>query len=150
MLRKILISTDGSKHSERAAEVGIEVAKLYGASVTVIYILDVGKEYASLGDMVSGVVDDLISNIRTNLRNQGDLATMRIEEMAKEAGILAERKIIEGYPAEEIIRFAEESNIDLIVMGGIGATGLEKFLLGSVADKVIRNSKVPVLVARKD
>ena len=147
---KILIATDGSKHSERAAEVGMEMAKLYGAAVTVLYVMEVGKEYASLGDMISRVVDDLISNIRTNLQNQGDLATKRVEEMAKNAGIPVERKIVEGYPAEEIIRTAREGNMCLIVVGGIGATGLDKFLLGSVADKVVRNSKVPVLVVRKD
>jgi nucleotide-binding universal stress UspA family protein len=150
MLLKILIATDGSKHSERAAEVGIEMAKLYGASVTVLYVMEVGKEYASLGDMISRVVDDLITNVRTNLQNQGDLATMRVEEMATKADILVDRKIVEGYPAEEIIRIAREGNVDLIVVGGIGATGLDKFLLGSVADKVVRNSKVPVLVVRKD
>jgi nucleotide-binding universal stress UspA family protein len=150
MLQKILIATDGSKHSERAAEVGIEMAKLYGASVAVLYVMEVGKEYASLGDMISRVVDDLITNVRTNLQNQGELATMRVEEMAKKADILVERKIVEGYPAEEIIKIAREGNMDLIVVGGIGATGLDKFLLGSVADKVVRNSKVPVLVVRKD
>jgi nucleotide-binding universal stress UspA family protein len=150
MMQKILIATDGSKHSERAAEVGTEMAKLYGAAITILYVMDVNKEYASLGDMISRVVDDLISNIRANLQNQGDLATTRVQEMAERAGILAEIKIIEGYPAEEIIRTAEEGNMDLIVVGGIGATGLDKFLLGSVADKVVRNSKVPVLVVRND
>jgi len=128
----------------------MEMAKLYGATVTVLYVMEVGKEYVSLGDMISEVVDDLISSIRTNLQNQGDLATKRVEEMAKNAGIPVEKKIIEGYPAEEIIRTAREGNMCLIVVGGIGATGLDKFLLGSVADKVVRNSNVPVLVVRKD
>jgi len=56
--------------------------------------------------------------------------------------------IIEGRPAEDILKLAGERKTDLIVVGGIGVTGLEKFLLGSVAEKVVRNSKVPVLVVR--
>ena len=56
--------------------------------------------------------------------------------------------ILDGYPSNEIIDFAENNNIDLIVMGTLGKTGLEKFLMGSVAEKVVRGSKVPVMVVR--
>ena len=82
------------------------------------------------------------------LQKQGDEAIKRIEEMAKTAGVSAAREIIEGYPADTIIQIAEKENMSLIVVGYIGASGLERFLLGSVADKVVRNSKVPVLVVR--
>ena len=68
--------------------------------------------------------------------------------MAKAAGISASIEIIEGYPADTIIRIAEKENMSRIVVGYMGASGLERFLLGSVADKVVRNSKVPVLVVR--
>ena len=73
---------------------------------------------------------------------------MLIEEMAKAAGISAAREIIEGYPADTIIRIAEKENMNLIIVGYIGASSLERSLLGSVDDKVVRNSKVPVLVVR--
>jgi len=53
--------------------------------------------------------------------------------------------VIEGNPGEEIIRSSAESGIEVVVMGSVGRTGLDKFLLGSVAEKVVRNSKVPVL-----
>jgi nucleotide-binding universal stress UspA family protein len=150
MFERILIATDGSKHSERAAEAGIEMAKLYGSAVTALFVVDIGKEYAPLGDLISKVADDLIAGIRGNLQKQGDEATKSVEDMAKKAGIVVTRKITEGYPAEDIIRIAEEGDMNLIVMGGIGATGLERFLLGSVADKVVRSSKIPVLVVRKE
>ena len=68
--------------------------------------------------------------------------------MEKAAGISASREINEGYPADTIIRIVEKEDKNLIVVGYIGASGLERFLLGSVADKVVRNSKVPVLVVR--
>ncbi len=150
MFERILIATDGSKHSERAAGMGIEMAKLYGSAVTALFVVDIGKEYAPLGDLISKVADDLIADIRNNLLDQGEQATRRVEEMAKKAGITASSKITEGYPAEDIIRIAKEGDMSLIVMGGIGATGLEKFFLGSVADKVVRSSKIPVLVVKKE
>jgi len=149
MFEKILIATDGSKHSDRAAEAGIEMAKLYSSAVTALFVMDIGKEYGPLGDLISKVADDLIAGIRGNLQNQGDQVTKRVEEMAKMADIAVTRKITEGYPAEDIIRVAKEGDMNLIVIGGIGATGLERFLLGSVADKVVRSSNIPVLVVRK-
>jgi nucleotide-binding universal stress UspA family protein len=150
MFERILIATDGSKHSERAAETGIEMARLYGSAVTALYVVDIGKEYAPLGDLITKVADSLIAGIKSNLQNQGEEATRKVAEMAEKAGIAAQRKITEGYPAEDIIRIAKEGDMNLIVMGGIGATGLDRFLLGSVADKVVRTSKVPVLVVRKE
>jgi nucleotide-binding universal stress UspA family protein len=150
MFERILIATDGSKHSERAAEAGIEMARLYGSVVTVLFVVDIGKEYSSLGDLISKVADDLIAGIRGNLHSQGEQAIKRVEEMAEVAGIAVSSKITEGYPAEDIIRMAKEGDMNLIVMGGIGATGLERFFLGSVADKVVHSSKIPVLVVRRD
>lgn len=149
MFERILIATDGSKHSERAAEAGIEMARLYGSAVTALFVVDIGKEYGPLGDLVSKIADDLVAGIKRNLHDQGETATKKVEEIAAKAGIAVTRKIEEGYPAEDILRVAKERDMNLIVMGGIGATGLEGFLLGSVADKVVRSSPIPVLVVRK-
>ena len=150
MFEKILVATDGSKHSERAAEKAIEMARLYGSTITVLNVVDVGREYAPLGDLISSVADDLIAGIRQNLKEQGENATKKVVLMAEKEGISAARKITEGYPADDIIRIAKEDDMGLIVMGGIGATGLERFLLGSVADKVVRSSNIPVLVVRAE
>ena len=150
MFEKILVATDGSKHSVRAAEKAIEMARLYGSTITALYVVDVGKEYAPLGDLISNVANDLIAGIRQNLQEQGVDATEKVVLMAEKEGISATRKITEGYPADDIIRIAKEEDMSLIVMGGIGATGFERFLLGSVADKVVRSSNIPVLVVRAE
>ncbi|MDO9098890.1 MAG: universal stress protein, partial [Candidatus Methanoperedens sp.] len=63
-------------------------------------------------------------------------------------GLEVERNTVEGHPAEEIIKYAEKNSISLIVMGTLGKSGLDRFLLGSVAEKVVRNSKIPVLIVR--
>jgi nucleotide-binding universal stress UspA family protein len=69
----------------------------------------------------------------------------RIKDLASKAGIPFEAKIIKGNPAEEILKFAEDAKMDIIFIGSIGVTGLKKFMIGSVAEKVVLYSKVPVM-----
>jgi len=73
-MKNILIATDSSKHSKKASEVGIEMAMLFGAKVTTLYVIDVGKECASIGVLESNEGDDLISRIRSSLQSQGEEA----------------------------------------------------------------------------
>jgi nucleotide-binding universal stress UspA family protein len=72
-------------------------------------------------------------------------AKLHAIDRAEAAGLEVEGIIAQGHPADEIINYAEKNSIDLIVMGTLGKSGLDRFLLGSVADKVIRNSKIPVI-----
>ena len=83
-----------------------------------------------------------------HFRNEGKRATGFVEETAKAAGIEVESVLLEGHPADEIVKFAEQNDIEMIVMGTLGKTGLDRFLLGSVAENVVRHSKIPVLVVR--
>lgn len=147
MFDKILIATDGSKHSEKAAEEALEMARLTGGKVTALYVADVSNYFAPI-DVSYNVADEAIVGMRSLVLKDGETAVKRVESMAKVTGIPFEGKIIEGNPADDIMRFAEENKEDIIVIGGIGKTGLEKYLLGSVAEKVVRNSRVPVLVVR--
>ncbi len=143
MFEKILIATDGSEHSERAARAGVELAKLAGGSVTALYIVDTSK--------MSHLPDDmLLFSIRDILNREGKEAVSYVEKLAKEAGVAFEKTVKEGNPGEEIIDFAKDAGMSVIVMGSVGRTGLDKFLLGSVAEKVVRNSKVPVLTVPKE
>ena len=138
MFERIMIATDGSKHSERAAELGIELARLSGGAITVVYVADTGR--------LSHLPEDMaLASIRELLIKEGEEATGYIEEMAKRAGVASSKKVVEGHPGEELIRFADENGVDVIVIGSCGRSGLEKFLLGSVAEKVVRTSTVPVI-----
>ena len=143
MFEKILIATDGSEHSERAARLGIELARLSGSKVTAIYVADISR-MAHLPD------DMLLFSIRELLIKEGNEAVEFVEKLAGEAGVPCEKLVMEGIPGEELLSYASKANIDLIVMGNVGRTGLDKFLLGSVAEKVVRNSKVPVLTVPRE
>lgn len=75
-------------------------------------------------------MDEVVSSMWKAAQDEGNKATQYVEDLAKKSGVPVERKFVEGHPAEEILKIAEKS----------------KFLLGSIADKVVRHTKVPVLV----
>jgi nucleotide-binding universal stress UspA family protein len=67
----------------------------------------------------------------------------------KRCGMEAESIVLKGNPAEEIMDFAEKQKIDMIVVGSLGKSGIERFVLGSVSEKVVRHAKIQVLVVRE-
>jgi nucleotide-binding universal stress UspA family protein len=144
MFEKILVATDGSKHSERAARFGVDLAKLSGGKVTALYVGQ--RHVAPIGGLPPREMDEVVSGMWKAVKDEGDKSTQYVEDLAKKSGVPVERKFIEGHPAEEILKIAENTPMDVIVMGSIGKTGMSKFLLGSIADKVVRHTKVPVLV----
>ena len=83
------------------------------------------------------------------LRQEGDDAIQYAKKVAEDKEIDYEGVVLEGDPAHTILEFAELNKVDMIIMGSLGKGGLERFLLGSVADKVVRHSKISVLVVKK-
>ena len=138
LFRKVLIATDGSEYTKKAVDYGIELAINTGAKLQAIYVVDTGG-YKSIP---LSAPQEYAYSI---LRQEGDMAIKYVADKAEAAGLEAEGIIAEGHPAEELIKYAEKNSIDLIVMGTLGKSRLDRFLMGSVADKVIRNSKIPVI-----
>ncbi len=141
--KKILIATDSSQHTKSAITEGMALAKLAGAKVYVVYVVDTAA-FASMP------MDATWESMYELLRKEGDAATRKIETEAVAQNLEIERVILEGNPAHEIVKFADTNKIDLIVMGTLGKSGLERFLLGSVAEKVIRTATCPVMVVRSE
>lgn len=139
--KKILIATDGSEYTKNAVDYGIDLAKNTGAKLHAVYVVDTAA-FASIP------MDAAWESMYGLLRQEGDEAIKIVADKASAEGLEVERNTIEGHPAEEIIKYAEKNSISLIVMGTLGKSGLDRFLLGSVAEKVVRNSKIPVLVVR--
>jgi nucleotide-binding universal stress UspA family protein len=141
--KKILIATDGSDAAQNAADYGIEIARWNGAKVYAVYVIDITSFYSIIMDEV------WVKNTYEQLEKIGRKATSDLEEDAKAAGIEAESIVLKGNPAKEILDFAEKQKVDMIVVGSIGKSGVQSFLLGGTAGKVSRNSKIPVLVVRE-
>ncbi|WMW21999.1 universal stress protein [Methanolobus mangrovi] len=143
LYKKIFIATDGSTQNRKAILHSIELAKLSGAKLYAGYVVDTAA-FASI-PMDSGW--EMMYEL---LEQEANVATESVKKIAEGEGIAFEMVTLEGNPSHEIIEFADNNDIDLIVLGTLGKTGLDRFLLGSVAEKVTRNSKVPVLVVRGD
>ncbi|MHC1755194.1 MAG: universal stress protein [Methanosarcina sp.] len=146
--QKILIATDGSKYSQKAVLHGMELAKLMGAKVYALYVLD-KKAYVPPVLETSIHLGSKWDIMEETLRQEGDEAIQYAKKVAEDKEINYEGVVVEGDPAHAILEFAEQNKVDLIVMGTLGKGGLERFLLGSVADKVVRHSKISVLVVKK-
>lgn len=140
--KKIMIATDGSVCSRLAANYGIELAKLSAGIVYAVYVIP--RDYFS-----SQAVDFDKKRMYDSLRKEGYKALSYLEGIGELEGVKVESALLEGHPADELIKYAEGNEIDIIVMGSIGKTGLDRLLLGSVAGNVARHSKVPVMVVRE-
>ncbi|HII81161.1 MAG TPA: universal stress protein [Methanosarcina sp.] len=141
--RQILIATDGSETANEAADFGIEMVGCSGAKVYALYVIDISPyRSVSLDKIWSKEVLDEYERV-------GHEATSYIERIGKAAGVEVESRVLKGHPAEKIINFAEDNNIDMIIVGSLGKGRYERAVLGSVSDKIIRYSKVPVLVVRE-
>ena len=139
LYRNILIATDGSKTALKAAGHGINIAKSCGANVFVVNVIDF-KAFSKVPK------DSTWTKMYEQLNATSLEMLSSVEGLGKEAGIVVEKAVLEGNPAQVIVNFASEHSIDLIVMGTVGLTGWKHTLLGSVAEKVVRTSICPVTV----
>lgn len=140
MYNRILLPTDGSEGAEAAVEHVKDLAKKYGAEVHILYVADIRVESTS----------DVWFNMIGEMEEMGENATEEIAEEMKESGIDVVTEVVRGIPHKEIKLYSEEKDTDLIVMGTHGRTGLDRILLGSVTEKVVRTSEVPVLTVGRD
>lgn len=139
--KKIFIATDGSQHNKRAIDYGIELARLACGKVIVGYVLDT----AAFTSLPTDVGWEMMYEL---MENEAKEAVEYVNNLASTKNVEVEKVILEGHPSHEIIEYSQKNEIDVIVMGTLGKSGLDRFLLGSVAEKVTRNSNVPVLVVR--
>lgn len=146
MFTNILIPTDGSDQSQRAVRVGVELAKLHGARVTGIHVI---PDYHLL-IAYEGAFDPVTEErIEEEAKSRAETYLEFVRNAAAEAGVPCSTACETGdHPYEAILRTAEASGCDLIVMTSHGRKGLAAVLLGSETRKVLTHAKVPVLVVR--
>ena len=142
MYRHVLIPTDGSDGAQRAIREGVELAELTGATVHGLYVVDT-RDYNTLPE-------SKWLSLQDELEAAGDAAVATVRTEAEAAGVDVETAIARGVPHSVILDYVDANEIDLVVMGTHGRTGFNRFLLGSVTEKVIRSSAVPVHVVRID
>lgn len=138
MYEDILVPTDGSQGSAHVALQAIDLAEQYGATVHVISVVD---------DSHRSIIPD-IGGTSDSLAEEADKAIERVTQLASVHGVDVDSEIREGDPAEEILSYAEEIDADAIVSGTHGRSGVERRLIGSVAERLVRHATCPVMTVR--
>lgn len=139
MYDDILLPTDGSASMAAVIDHAAELARVHDATLHCLYVVNT----ASLSDLP---MESSWEGISQALSEEGKQA---LEEVAARADdVDVETNLVEGSPAKEIVRYASANDCDIIVMGTHGRSGVNRLLLGSVAERVVRSSEVPVLTIR--
>lgn len=142
MFKKILLPTDGSKGVEKAINCATTIALEFEAKIYVLFAAEPPAllfEYANIAEQ----------SVLDALHKEGKHILDKTAQLIREAGLSqVETTLKTGTPAKAILDFADEAKIDLIVMGTHGRRGIDRVLLGSVTEEVLRLSKVPVMTVR--
>ena len=143
-LRRILVPTDFSKSSANALTYAAAFAEKFGAEILLLHVVqDLAlfiPEAVLVAPPPAPPVEQFAAAARTALE--------RVITDLQRPGLAIRPEVVEGTPYEEIVRFARERDVDLIVIGTHGHTGLAHILLGGVTDKVVRRAPCPVLTVR--
>jgi nucleotide-binding universal stress UspA family protein len=140
LFQKVLIATDGSEKNQPAVRKGLEIARACGSAVYAIYVIDETPLTAAQPEV-------LTADVYRKLKDEGERAILQVKRMAE--GVRVETLVLSGRPAHVIIEFAARNKVDLIVVGSQGKSGLERLLLGSVAEHIIRMAECMVLVVKR-
>ena len=141
LLKRILIPTDGSDTSMRAAEFAIKIAKHFESEIVAIYVIDrvILEEIAKIHER-QGLEDEI--------KRKAERCLNYIVKSAEKKGLKARSILVEGQPHDQIVRHAESLKADMIIMGSKGRRGMNRILIGSVAERVIEYAPCPVLVIK--
>lgn len=134
----ILVATDFSEMSRQALEHAAANAKLTGAKILIVHALAVPSPDQGEGMLHSGVEHEDPQIVERRLK----AVKPSLE------GVRVEHRLLRGAPAKEILKLADDENVDLIVMGTHGRTGVLRALMGSVTEEVVRNATCPVVTVK--
>ncbi len=149
MISNILLPTDGSDTARKATRYAVDLAKQAGAIIRLVSVID-KSFYASKSVPAMAAPKRLIEPIEDYLRQTAEAYLDDAQRLCKRGSVQSKKVIRTGHPVEEIIKEAERSKVDLIVMGSHGKSALKAAVLGSVTFGIIhKDTKVPVLVVRR-
>jgi len=134
-IKRVVIPVDNTEASKSAARRGAFLAKLLGVDAKIITVNDTHQFIASV------VIED-------KLKKEAESFLESFKKIGEEIGVKIETELITGNPAEEIVKYTNEN--DLIIMANHGKKGIDRFMLGSVSEEVVRNAPCSVLVVKVD
>ena len=135
---RILVPVDGSDSATAALDHALEIAGDHDATVTLLYVADTNRP--SQTRVGTDVIDVL--------EREGEEIVLEARERAADTDVAATTDVVQGVPHDAIIDYAETKDVDLVAMGAHGRDGLERYVVGSVAERVINTARMPVLTVR--
>ncbi|WP_135827145.1 universal stress protein [Halorussus ruber] len=141
MYERILVPIDGSQQADRALDHALDLAETYDAEIHLLFVVDV----ASVPNEIEA------ASVEERLDRYAEKTTTSAAERAEEAGVeRVQTTVGHGTPHRTILDYADENGVDLVVMGTHGRTGIDRYLLGSVTEKVVRLADAPVLTVHAE
>ena len=148
MYKNILVPLDGSELAECALPHAGEIALKCGADIILVSVTERIQGYRPVADYRSSLKTELVSEAAGKLEKQGQKYLDRVAKGLESKGIKVQTEMLMGNPAEELTIYTKTENCDLVIMASHGRSGPSRWTHGSVAEKVIRTSHVPVLMVR--
>jgi nucleotide-binding universal stress UspA family protein len=145
MYRRIIVPLDGSKMAECVIPHVETVAKLSKASVELVHVIEPSELPTRGGIALS--VDDL-KQIDEHSKQEAQSYLTEVVRRLKSAGIKSHSKLLTGKAADSLVDYIQENNFDIVIMSTHGRSGISRWFWGSVADKILYSSKIPVLLVR--
>jgi nucleotide-binding universal stress UspA family protein len=145
--KRILVPTDFSLYADNAVRHAIDMARQYHATVFLLHVIDnhvqqCAIDYCLSDAVMQGIEQESMATSDGKLQQQ----ISRVSGKAADVEIIPYMK--RGVPYDEILKEQEEKNIDLIVIASHGRTGIRRILIGSVAEKITRSARCPVMLVR--
>jgi nucleotide-binding universal stress UspA family protein len=138
MYKKILVPTDGSEFAKKAQKHALFLSKVSGAEIIAVSVTE--------NNFVNGLpLDDEVYQLNQILKERSEENLAEFDKL-NDDDLKITHVIKEGSPAKCILEVAADEDVDLIVMGSSGKSGFDRFIMGSVADKVVNSAKCAVLV----
>ncbi|MFC6954045.1 universal stress protein [Halorubellus litoreus] len=138
MFDSVVVATDGSESVQRAVDVSLDFAERFDATVHALYVVDASE--------VESSPESVRDELRSALEADGEAA---LSTVAERANVDVTTAVREGRPAAEITAYAREVDADVVATGTRGRHGENRFLIGSVAERVVRTCDRPVLTVRQ-
>ncbi|MFB6155601.1 MAG: universal stress protein, partial [Haloferacaceae archaeon] len=135
MYRRVLVPTDGSPGSEKAVRSACDLAEKYDAALYAVSVVETGGSRIPFQG----------TELRSKLVERAEAALDEVRAEGEQWDVEVTTQVLEGRPHEQVLQFADQRDVDLIVMGTHGREGLDRVLIGSVTERVVRSAGVPVL-----
>ena len=148
MLKKVLVATDGSKHSRKGMESAADLVKKYDADLVIVHVVEQPRIPESIREYFIGekVPEEPES---TYLESIGKKILSEAEKQARELGIQKiETVLLHGNPADKIVKYAKDKGMDMIVMGSHGLGFIEGIIMGSISRKVCNTASCSCMTVK--